>query len=214
MEQGLTTATANPVDEVSFSEDRSLDMFLKVANNVAETTNTIVQDLRPVRWVATAQAAITKKVQKTSQDIQKIEIDFPKLESVTSLGFKEETRELDTPAYQDKKEFVGYKLADVLKKRISDLRTLGDLEQYKVTFVCADGYQSVAETTTGITTLAKILVNDDFLATGNSVAGKWDAVDEGHMTGQSPAPFYIMGESMTTETWPLQVVKIVIEKNL
>lgn len=143
-----------------------------------------------------------------------IEIDLSNMESITTLGLKSEQREMDTPAYQEKKSFTGYKLADVLNTMHPDLKNLKNPDQYKVTFVCSDGYEAVAATTNGVTPLSTILSGNDFVATGIGETGKWDVVNEGGLSGQNvtPAPLYIMGDSIMTETWPLMVVKVVIEK--
>lgn len=160
-----------------------------------------------------AQAKTNESATDSELPVQ-IEIDLSNIESVTTLGLKLEQREMDTPAYQEKKSFTGYKLADVLNAMHPDLKNLKNPDQYKVTFVCSDGYKAVAETAKGITPLSAILSGNDFAATGIESPGKWDVVNEGWMAGLNkiPAPFYIMGDSITTETWPLMVVKVVIEK--
>lgn len=170
---------------------------------VAEASQKIIG----TKWAHSAQDALAVAPKK-------IEIELPTPEALSTLGLKEETRLMDTTAYLEKKTFVGYRLAAVLKTIRPELKKLKDADQYKVTFVCSDGYQAVAATAQGPTPLSQILSGNDFVATGIERSGKWDVVDEGWMAGKNmtPAPFYIMGESIATEAWPLMVVKIVVER--
>jgi hypothetical protein len=154
----------------------------------------------------------TGKTDKTTSP-QEINLTLEGLDP-NALGLKEEHRTIDSPAYTPK-NFVGYRFATVLKALITaqgiDVAHL-DLTKYSLSFVCSDGYKMPAAGADGLTPLSTILNGDDFLATGVEHAGNWPAIEEGHLIGKVPDYYYVMGDSILKETWPLMVKQIEIKK--